>query len=109
MDSVAKITSAHVILHTLDRTVKPQSASFPASTKGSALHLTPANVLRASQVTNARYLFATLPAKMADSAPTQTPVDARMATQALHVQTQSVASRVRTAVPVWRLTLAAVQ
>ena len=108
MDSVAKMMSAHATLNTLERAVKPRCASFPASTKDNALHLTPANVLRASQATNVRHLFATLPAKMMDSASTQIPVNARMATQALHVQPQSAASRVRTAVPVWPLTLVAV-
>ena len=109
MDSVAQITSAYTTLNTLERAVISRCASFPASTKDSALLLTPANVLRASQVTNVRHLFATLSAKMADSASTQTPVNARMATQVLHVQPQSAARRVRTAVPVWHLTLAAAQ
>lgn len=109
MDSVAQIASAYATLNTLERAVISRCASFPASTKDSALLLTPANVLRASQVTSVRHLFATLPAKMVDSASSQTPVNARMATQVLHVQPQSAASRVRTAVPVWHLTLAAVQ
>ena len=98
MGSALKTTSAHVSFNILEGTVKLQCAPFPANTKGSVLHLTPANVLRPSQVTIVRHLFVTLPAKMVDCASARTCANALAATQALHVQPRSAASHVKTVV-----------